>query len=474
MKHVIFLFITIGSSLFNLSSACSSIVIKNEESIFLAKNFDWTYGDGYVIKNLRGIQKSAFYTSAGNPVKWISKYGSVTFNQNGKEMPYGGINEAGLAVEMLWLDYTEYYNVSTTPYLNELEWIQYQLDNYQEVDQVIANLKQISIKPFKGKIHFIVADATGKSVVIEHIAGNVTYELKQVNQCQTITNYDIKSSANWFSNKENASKGNVTNALFRYSLLQSEIDKNSFVKDLSAKKAFELLEKVTIPKGEFKTYWTIVYDLKNRQVHFKTWDEKNTKFIDLYSLDFDKVTQAIVINTKEKGDVSKLLKEYSMSINTTLISKSFTQLALENLNFSEISDYQFNFTPNTDNSYIKNYAVLKINVSMDDGAKIGRLGIIIADSDINLKNFKPFRDALHQVLMYNSRYSWVYYGLPKGNYAVAAAQDLNNNRKPDFATEKYAFSNGARVKGEQIPSFDECKIQVENSTNEVQLILKSQ
>jgi choloylglycine hydrolase len=75
--------------------ACSAIVLKSEQNMLLAKNFDWTSGAGYVIKNLRGISKSVFPTRAGHPARWTAKYGSITFNQNGKEMPYGGINERG-------------------------------------------------------------------------------------------------------------------------------------------------------------------------------------------------------------------------------------------------------------------------------------------------------------------------------------------------------------------------------------------
>ena len=37
----------------------------------------------------------------GTPASWVSKYGSVTFNQYGRELPTGGMNEAGLVVETI-------------------------------------------------------------------------------------------------------------------------------------------------------------------------------------------------------------------------------------------------------------------------------------------------------------------------------------------------------------------------------------
>jgi len=99
---------------------CSSFVLKNGKTILLGKNFDWTFDQGYIIKNIRNTTKVAYYTHNGAPASWTSKYGSITFNQNGKEMPYGGMNEKGLVVEMLWLDDTRFNISDDKTYLNEL------------------------------------------------------------------------------------------------------------------------------------------------------------------------------------------------------------------------------------------------------------------------------------------------------------------------------------------------------------------
>lgn len=64
-------------------------------------------------------------------------------------MPYGGMNEKGLVVEMLWLELTKYNIKQVKQYVNELEWIQYQLDNYVTVQQVIDQLNTL-----KGKTHY--------------------------------------------------------------------------------------------------------------------------------------------------------------------------------------------------------------------------------------------------------------------------------------------------------------------------------
>ena len=110
---------------------------------------------------MRNTHKVAYYTHDGTPASWTSKYGSITFNQNGKEMPYGGMNEKGLVVEMLWMDETQFNISEDKAYLNELEWIQYQLDNFHSIDEVIANIESFKVYPIQGKIHYLLADTHG-------------------------------------------------------------------------------------------------------------------------------------------------------------------------------------------------------------------------------------------------------------------------------------------------------------------------
>jgi uncharacterized protein (DUF2141 family) len=356
--------------------------------------------------------------------------------------------------------------------LNELEWIQYQLDNYQSVAEVLSNLEKLSIRPFKGKIHYVVADPSGHSVVIEHIGGKILHQEKTAHSCQVITNYDIKSSENWFSNKANASKGNVTNALYRYVVLQSEIQKPQFSAKISVPAALQLMEDVAIKKGSFKTYWTIVYDLGTRSIMFKSAAAKSIKLLDFDALDFDAEVQAIDVNCAEKGSVVAHLSPYDSVKNRSLITYSFQKLGLEQLDFQELNRHQFEFDVAEDNAYVRNYAALKVSVATADSSNLGRLGIVVVSNSDDFRDFRPFRDAVHQILLTSPVYSWVYYGLPRQPYAIAAAQDLNNNRRPDFELEKYAFSKDQRVVAGKPPGFDDCAVKLEQGITTVQLNLR--
>lgn len=139
---------------------CSTFTLTRDGEVVFGRNYDFEIGDGMVLVNKRGMQKVSY---AGT-LSWISRYGSVTFNQFGKEAPMDGMNEAGLVVALMWLDGTRYPSDDRPP-LNVLEWIQYQLDNYGTVAELLANAEKVRVRGGT-PLHYLVADATGASATI--------------------------------------------------------------------------------------------------------------------------------------------------------------------------------------------------------------------------------------------------------------------------------------------------------------------
>jgi penicillin V acylase-like amidase (Ntn superfamily) len=106
---ILFLFLSLihsGPSL----EACSTFVLKSGKNLVFGRNYDWAIGFGLVIVNKRNLVKRSNLNSgaSANSLQWTSKYGSITFNQYGKEFPMGGMNEAGLVVEVMWLEETRF------------------------------------------------------------------------------------------------------------------------------------------------------------------------------------------------------------------------------------------------------------------------------------------------------------------------------------------------------------------------------
>ena len=171
MKKIIALFLLCLSA--SYSFACSTFLLsKNGKHVF-GRNYDWVSGNGMVMVNARGLAKTSFM-SDGVAISWVSGYGSVTFNQFGKEFPHGGMNERGLVVELMWLSETTYPDQDDRASMNELQWVQYQLDNCKNIAEVIATDKKIRIsRAGAAPLHFLVADASGKAATIEFIDGKM-------------------------------------------------------------------------------------------------------------------------------------------------------------------------------------------------------------------------------------------------------------------------------------------------------------
>jgi len=79
-----------------------------------------------------------------------------------------------------------------------------------------------------------------------------------------------------------------------------------------------------VKQGEH-TKWSIVYDIKNMKVYFKTFESVRIKSIDLISLDFSCTSpvQMIDINSSLEGSVNTHLTNYSYDANRKLIEDAY-------------------------------------------------------------------------------------------------------------------------------------------------------
>ncbi len=155
---------------------CTSFVIKSGEKIVLAKNLDWPIGNAYLVLNQPGVQKTALIAGEQG-LKWISKYGSISFNQFGYGFPLGGMNEHGLVLEELsspeWGETHPGKNMT-----NEFQWIQYQLDMCKNIEELIACMDSHTLQYQLLPLHYIATDKEGNTAVIEIANG----QLKVYNQ----------------------------------------------------------------------------------------------------------------------------------------------------------------------------------------------------------------------------------------------------------------------------------------------------
>lgn len=186
------------------TQSCTSFCFETEDQLLFGRSFDWHAGNGLVIVNKRNVSKTAWLgTIIDQPVAtWTSKYGSITFNHVGRELPFGGMNEAGLVVEELIFRKGRYPSQDSRPAIGYLQWIQYQLDNCSTVDEVISSDSQIRIvKPKRRNVlHYIACDRGGNCTSIEFIDGKMVYHLKKMMPFKILTNtYTYAQSIDYLS-----------------------------------------------------------------------------------------------------------------------------------------------------------------------------------------------------------------------------------------------------------------------------------
>lgn len=161
-------------------SACSTFKLQKGDDLIYGHNLN--EGDigvpGLIFINKRGIFKlgrtwSELTTKERlNPSShcWISRYGSVTFNNFGRDFPDGGMNEVGLYIWEMSSD-IEYPKNDTLPKLNQMNSMQYILDNYSTVEEAIQCASEIEIDGWGW--HYFVGDARGHTAAIAFIDGEV-------------------------------------------------------------------------------------------------------------------------------------------------------------------------------------------------------------------------------------------------------------------------------------------------------------
>ncbi len=325
-KPVLVFFALLACLSMQVGQACTTFLLEHDDQNVFGRNYDWSVDDGLIITNKRNIAKTA--TTEQNPAKWTSKYGSITFNQFGREMPLGGMNEAGLVVEVMWLVETEYPAADSIPTLNNLQWVQYQLDNFSTVKQVLASDSLVTvISDNSATIHYLVADATGDCASIEFLDGKAVYHTGEEMPVPVLTNNTYEESEQFlhglkpFGGAEPIPQGFGSLARFaraaRYIRRYRPEDSVPIIDY-----AFAALSSVS--SGMY-TKWSIVYDIPNLRIYFRTFANQQIRHLDLASFDFSGSTPAkmLDINARLSGDVARDFIDYTSGANRDLIFNVF-------------------------------------------------------------------------------------------------------------------------------------------------------
>ena len=302
-----------------IDQGCTSFCLENNGYAVFGANYDFVkdHYDGLVVVNKRNVSKSFTQSdSPGNHVSWISKYGSVSFNFIASQTSWTGMNESGLIIYSMRLE-----EGSKGPEPDRRSWIlihywlQYMLDNFSTIEEIVASDSVMRVYS-SGRIpHYLVSDRYGNCATIEFIDGKMVTHSGKFLPVKVLANtsYD-RSISEWerililrkngkpVPEKNGSSLGRFITAADRVTAFQPTDS------EIAIGIAFDILKEVSN-----QTNWTIVFDTRNLQVHFKTIINPEKRMIDFRKLDFSCNTpvKMIDINENFSGDITDRLLDYS-------------------------------------------------------------------------------------------------------------------------------------------------------------------
>ena len=171
---------------FQSAQACTGIrLVAADGTVVYARTLEFAvdlHSDVTMVP--RGYARIGSTPDGKEGLKWKVKYANIGANGLGMPLIFDGLNEKGLAIGLFYFPTTAGYMPYSVGEAGKTiapwemgSWI---LDNFATVDEVKANVSKIVVAEvvFKGwgfvpPVHFVVHDASGKSIVIEYVDGKL-------------------------------------------------------------------------------------------------------------------------------------------------------------------------------------------------------------------------------------------------------------------------------------------------------------
>lgn len=321
-----------------VAPACTGIrLIAGDGTVVYARTLEFgTDLDSDVIMIPRGYARIGV-TPQGDGLKWTSRYASLGANGVGLPYLFDGLNEKGLAVGSFYFPTTAGYmkfnpgEASRTIAPWQVgSWI---LENFANVEEVKHSIGSVTVAEvvfkqwgFVPPIHYVVHDASGKSIVIEYVDGKLHIHDNVLGVMTNSPTFDwhmtnLRNYVNFsMTNLPPAKVGSLTLIGFGQGtgMLGMPGDftpPSRFVRavaystsvlpaktgDEAVLQAFHILNNFDIPKGSLRedqkdahgnviadyTLWTSASDLKARRFYFRTHENSQIRSIDLMKMPLD-------------------------------------------------------------------------------------------------------------------------------------------------------------------------------------------
>ena len=234
---------------------CTAFVTRDDEGdVIFGRNFDFDYTPSMQVRtcpdNGYASISTVNLTYAGYDKDHLPEGFDSFLALAAPFLPFDGVNEKGVAIALLAVPEAEGPSDNKIT-LNTTTAIRLVLDKAATVDEAVELLKNYNIY-FSGDVqcHFLIADATGRSVIVEYWDG----ELRTV---ETDAAYQAASN---FIAYDGLNIGEGYSEFDRYDTVISRIEE--FDGALPQPEAIQLLCDIGCYDGDVdKLQWSVVYDL---------------------------------------------------------------------------------------------------------------------------------------------------------------------------------------------------------------------
>jgi choloylglycine hydrolase len=272
----------------------------------------------------RGEERTSFSDKGLKGRSWTSKFAYIGINGFGLDAFVDGMNEKGLTINGLMYSDAEYEKEEKDNFVTYAHfgaWILGNFSNTEDLKKELSNIKVSNtyLKPLKGSLglHMAIHDSSGKSIVVEFTGGEkkiyennigiLTNKPSFPEQLTNLRNYINLASKDKEPRSVNGIMVNPTGAgsgmiglpgdwtpPSRFVRMAYVLD--AVVKPKTSLEAVNLAEHminiIDIPKGAINekglpagiypnTQWATIYDLKNKTVYFRTYDNLSLRKLEL-------------------------------------------------------------------------------------------------------------------------------------------------------------------------------------------------
>jgi len=238
----------------DLWSCTCFAALGNKNATILGRNFDWydhiplllftDPPDGYASVSMVDLDYFGF-----NRNNLPDKVQNNRRLLDTPWLPFDGMNERGVAIGMMAIDHAEPPSDPSKKTIGEIEVLRLVLDYAKSTEHAIELIKKYNVRIETPPIHYLIADSSGHSAIIEFVGGKMIV-MSNSQPWQVSTNFIIHGSGA----PENAN-------CWRYNRAYNTLKENKG--KLATQEAMNLLQSVS----QSSTIWSMVYQLNSGRLN---------------------------------------------------------------------------------------------------------------------------------------------------------------------------------------------------------------